>query len=232
MPVALITGATSPLGQAIASAIGDRGYDLILQVHRNSDLGKVVKCEVVRADLSSDDGQDQFCDEIEAKTKVIDVVVHNAASFTESNLRTLSRDDFRTTMSLNVEAPLFITKNLLHLLKKSDQASVVHMIDAMCMRVWDNRLAYDASKMLLAHLTQSLAVELAPHVRVNAVAPGLVSFPSDFSSLRRHRVTEKIPLKRTPSAEEIASTVAYLACDATSTTGQILVVDGGRHLVK
>jgi pteridine reductase len=98
-------------------------------------------------------------------------------------------------------------------------------------RAWKNYLAYAASKNLLAHLTTSLAHELAPHIRVNAVAPGAVKFPADWDEEKRARILDKIPLRRTATTDEVASAVVYLACDATYTTGEIFVVDGGRHLV-
>jgi pteridine reductase len=224
MPLAVVTGASSPIGRAIAQSLAHRGYDLILHVHRSTETLFDGKYNIVRADLSTADGQDKFCDEVKARTLSLDVLVHNASSYEESTLRTLGRETWRETMALNAEAPLFITKNLLPLLEAAPAPCVVNVTDSMAHRTRTNRLAYMASKVLLTHLTTALAVEIAPHVRVNAVAPGAVT-------IHDPSILSKIPLARFATADDIASAVIYLACDATYATGEILMIDGGRQLV-
>lgn len=223
MPLAVITGATSPIGQAIGAALSGRGYDLILHRHRDHDL-------------ATQEGQEQFCEYVKTQTSVVDVLVHNAATFQQSDLESLTRQTWQKTMGLNAEAPLFLTQALLPLLlgpRNADAISpcVINLIDAMYDRPWKNYLAYASSKALLAHFTTSLALELAPRIRVNGVAPGAVVFPSDWDEQKKARITEKIPMQRVASLGEVARAVAYLVCDATYTTGEILFVDGGRQLV-
>lgn len=213
MPVAVITGASGPIGQAIAKAFRERGYELILHSHEG--------------DLSKPDEQDRFCDEIRSRTSHVDVLVHNAASYDENAFRGLDLATWNSTIGLNAEAPLFMTQALLPLLEKSDAPCVIHVTDAMSERVRTKHFAYTASKAMLTQLTRALAVELAPKIRVNAVAPGVLASSSDVSS----SVLEKIPLKRFATPDDIAKAVTFLACDATYATGETLVIDGGRSLV-
>lgn len=223
MPLAVVTGATSPIGQAIALSLAQRGFDLLLHGHTGqADL---------QFDLATPFGQDAFCSAVKARASCIDVLVHNAASYRESTLRALTREEWRATMALNVEAPVFITKALLPLLEAATSPCIVHVTDAMSERVRPKHFAYGASKALLTQITYALAVELGPRIRVNAVAPGLVTHSPDAADDRAGPIVAKIPLGRAANADEIAKAVTYLACDATYATGEILVVDGGRRLV-
>jgi len=225
MPVAVITGSSSPIGQAIAQSFRVRGYELILhsRQHRDDDT--------VCADLSSAGGQESFCEQVRTRTKQIDVLVHNAGTYTQNTFRELDRVSWQAMMSLNAEAPLFISKALLPLLEISPTASVIHVTDCMANRIRKNYFAYGASKALLTHLTLALAAELAPAVRVNAVAPGVVDHSADALGEAKQRILEKIPMDRFATAEDIAKAVVFLACDAPYANGEILMIDGGRRLV-
>lgn len=213
MPVAVITGASGPIGKAIAQAFQDRSYELILHSHEG--------------DLSTPEEQDRFCAEVRSRASQIDVLVHCAASYDENTFRGLNRSTWGSTIGINAEAPLFLTQALLPLLEKSDTPCVIHVTDAMAERVRTKHFAYTASKAMLTQLTRALAVELAPKIRVNAVAPGVLASSEDA----RERVLDKIPLKRFAAPADIAKAVIFLACDATYATGEVLVIDGGRSLV-
>lgn len=224
MPIAVVTGASSPIGQAIVAAFAHRGFDVVGHAFRaEGDKGSFI-----RADLATSEGQEAFCAEVRSRVSHIDVLVHNAACYEESTIQTLSREQWRTTMALNVEAPLFITQALLPLLRASMSPSVVNLTDCMASRVQKNYFAYAASKAMLNQLTLTLAAELAPQIRVNAVAPGVVTLPE---GAKGERILNKIPLGRVATPEEIARAVTFLACDAPYATGEILTLDGGRQLV-
>jgi pteridine reductase len=227
MPLAVVTGASSLIGQAIVQDLARRGYDLIVHGFRNG----ASPGEFIKADLSTATGQDEFCTAVKARASSIDVLVHNAASYPESTLRTLDRKSWRAVIGLNAEAPLFITQGLLPQLEAAPSPSIVCMTDAMANRVSQNYFAYIASKAMLTQLTLALSAQLAPRIRVNAVAPGVVSFPKNMPEDRKARIMTKVPLGRMATPEDIASAVTYLACDATYITGEILMVDGGRQLV-
>jgi pteridine reductase len=107
---------------------------------------------------------------------------------------------------------------------------VVHVTDIAAERPLPAYAHYSVSKAGLLMLTRALAVELAPTVRVNAVAPGTVMFPEDFDEATRARFLARIPLAREGSAADVASAVAYLVCDAPFVTGQVIAVDGGRSV--
>ncbi len=225
MPVAVLTGSSGPIGKAIAQSFRARGYDLVLHSHKR------LQDDAIAADLSTESGQKNFCEQVRARTSQIDVLVHNAGAYTQSIFRDLDRSSWQAMMSLNAEAPLFITKALLPLLEMSPTASVIHVTDCMANRIRKNYFAYGASKALLTHLTLALAAELAPAVRVNAVAPGVVDNSTDAVGGAKQRILEKIPMNRFATAEDIAKAVTFLACDAPYANGEILMIDGGRRLV-
>jgi pteridine reductase len=133
--------------------------------------------------------------------------------------------------AVNVDAPFFVTQGLLPALQAAANPCVVHVTDIAAERPIGGYAHYSVSKGGLVALTRALAAELAPHVRVNAVAPGTVVFPEDFDEATRARFLAKIPMKREGSAADVAKAVRFLVCDAPYVTGQILAVDGGRSAV-
>jgi pteridine reductase len=132
-------------------------------------------------------------------------------------------------MDLNARAPLLLVKALLGLLRRSG-GSVVNVADVGGGLVpWRGFAAYAASKAALVRLTECLALELAPRVRVNAVAPGTVLWPESFPAALRRRLAARIPLRRAGTPGDVAKAIRFLA-DSPFVTGAILPVDGGRHL--
>lgn len=239
MPIAVVTGASGHIGRATALALAKAGYDLV--VHANTQPGQLGKLQrairdaghaswPIEADLSNQDGQERFCDEVLNLTRCVDVLVHNAGAFEEVDYSEISRSQYQAVMALNLEAPFFITQRLLPLLKKSASPSIVHVIDAMHGSPWSGHAHYVASKAGLAALTRSLSIELAPRIRVNGVAPGAITLPEHYDDKKRARILGKIPLKKTGSAKDVADAIVFLAAQSPYVTGQILSVDGGRNV--
>jgi pteridine reductase len=125
-------------------------------------------------------------------------------------------------------APFFLTQALLPSLRAGKDPLVVHITDVGGERPVSHYAHYSVSKAGLIMLTRALAVELAPHVRVNAVSPGAVAFPEDFDAAAREAVLKRIPMGREGSVEDIARTIVFLAREAPYLTGQVITVDGGR----
>ena len=129
--------------------------------------------------------------------------------------------------AINLEAPFFLTQALLPSLKKSDRACVVNITDIGGERPVTEYAHYSVSKAGLLMLTRALAVELAPAVRVNAVSPGTVAFPENFTEDERRHHLRRVPMAREGKVEDAAQAVAFLA-KAPYVTGQVLAIDGGR----
>jgi len=183
----------------------------------------------LRADLSAPDGADALARAFRARFRRLDLLVNSAAGFDERPLAATDAAAFDAQMDLNARAPLLLVRALAPLLSRS-RGSVVNVADVGGGLVpWKGFAAYAASKAALARLTECLALELAPRIRVSAVAPGTVLWPERYPAARRRELARRIPLRRAGAPADVAEAVRFLAL-ASFVTGAILPVDGGRHL--
>jgi pteridine reductase len=237
MATAFITGAGIRIGRALAWALGQAGFDLALHAHRSMGaleevaeelrgLGRQVS--LYSADLSDPREVDELGARVAAEHPVLEVVVHNAGLFEHVPFGAITRAQYRTMLGVNLDAPFFLTQALLPSLRAAAHPLVAHVTDIGGERAVPGYAHYSVSKAGLLMLTRALAVELAPHIRVNAVSPGTVIFPENFDAAAREAILQRIPLGREGSAEDVARTVVFLAREAPYLTGQVIAVDGGR----
>ncbi|MET0403347.1 MAG: SDR family oxidoreductase [Cystobacter sp.] len=236
MGTAFITGAGVRVGRAIAGALGRAGYDLVL--HANRSLAPVEalaeelralgrRVTVHAADLSQPEAVAELGARVLAEHAALDVVVHNAGLYEAVPFESITRAQYHTMLGVNLDAPFFLTQALLPALRQGRSPSVVHLTDIGGERAVGGYAHYSVSKAALIMLTRALAVELAPHVRVNALSPGVVAFPEDFSAQAREALLARVPLGREGDVEDVARAVLFLTRDAPYVTGQVLAVDGG-----
>jgi pteridine reductase len=236
MGTAFITGAGVRVGSAVARALGRAGYDLALHANRSleplealadelRELGRAVT--LYRADLSDPEAVDALGAEVREAHPALDVVVQNAALYERVAFEDVTREQYRRMQAVNLDAPFFLTQALLPSLRAGTQPLVVHLTDIGGERAVSHYAHYSVSKAGLVMLTRALAVELAPHVRVNAISPGVVVFPEHFDEAARNAQLERVPMGREGTVEDVARTVVFLAKDAPYMTGQILALDGG-----
>ncbi len=239
MPLALVTGAGVRVGRAIAVALADAGFDLLLHAHRSREAAGGVAAEVRRrgreaelvvADLSDPAGPSELVAAVTAKRSSLDVLVNSAGLYERVRFADLTRAQVERMMRVNVEAPLFLVQGLLPLLEAAPSPCVVNVTDVAIARPYPGYAHYMTSKAALEELTKALAVELAPRVRVNAVAPGTVAFPDDFDAHKRARILARVPAGREGTPDDIGRAVVYLVRDAPYVTGHTLSVDGGALL--
>jgi pteridine reductase len=236
--IALVTGAGIRIGQAIAEYLLESGYKLFLHAnnsynelchwaskHHKRDL--IIAC--IEADLSNQQGQEKLAAEVLSSTLSLDLVVHNASLFAPRPFATISREEVRVMMAVNLEAPYFLSQALLPLLAKGHDPSIVNIIDAMWDRPSRGYSHYAMSKAGLALLTRSLAKELAPTIRVNGVSPGAILFQPFHDEEVRSQTLARIPLGRLGSVKDIAQAVLFLS-QAAYVTGEIINIDGGRSI--
>jgi pteridine reductase len=155
--------------------------------------------------------------------------VNNAAVFPRTPLDELTPESLGAVLRTNLEAPLFLTQACAPMLR-ARRGAVVNIADIYGTFPLRHHLAYSVSKAALIAATRSLAVEVAPEVRVNAVAPGIAIFPDGYDEAARQRLLAKTLLRREGGAAEIARAVRFLIEGADTVTGQVLTVDGGRTL--
>ena len=183
----------------------------------------------LRADLALPDGPAALAAEFRRRFDRLDLLVNSAAAFDALTLEETDAAAFDSQMDLNARAPLLLTRALAPLLRRT-RGAVVNVADVGGGLVpWRGYAAYAASKAALVRLTECLALELAPAVRVNAVAPGTVLWPEPYPTALRRTLVRRIPLARTGAPEDVAAAVRFLA-EAPFVTGAVLPVDGGRHL--
>ncbi len=241
--VALVTGGAKRIGQAIAIHLHQLGFDIALHYCSSTEkataladelLGlRINSCQLFQADLGD---QKQLCALTAAlceRYSSLDLLVNNASSFMPTPIGDCVTKQFDDLLDANLRGPYFLIQGLLPLMQ-SRGASIVNLTDVNIDRPLHHYSAYTAAKAGLASLTRSLAVELAPHIRVNGIAPGVILWPEEsgtFDAAMREKAIENAPLKRMGNPQDIARTVEFLACNAPFITGQIIAVDGGWSLV-
>jgi pteridine reductase len=161
----------------------------------------------------------------------LDGLVNNASSFFATPLGEIAIADFDDLIGTNLKAPLFLAQAAAPALRRA-QGAIVNIADIHAERPLKNFIVYSVAKTALVGLTRSLAREMAPEVRVNAVAPGPVLWPEDesFDELSRQRIISHTPLRREGTPEDIAGAVHFLLAEARYVTGETISVDGGRHV--
>lgn len=239
--VALVTGAARRVGAAIIRYLHQRGYRVIVHYRSHARDAECLVDELnqQRADsarlLSADFNQMsdiiRLADEVKACWGRLDLLVNNASSFFPTPLGQVTEAEWDELHNSNVKSAFFLTQALVPLLTEY-QGSVVNMVDIHAKNPLKGYIAYCAAKAGLVMVTESLAYELAPGVRVNGIAPGFMLPPEGSNHLSADAIEDirhRIPLRRFGDIESVAEAVYYLA-KADYVTGSILTVDGGRHL--
>ena len=237
---ALITGGARRVGAAIARRLHAAGAAVLVH-YRDSEADAarlVAELNAARA-KSAAKVKAELLAPIAPRALVaaalesfgrLDLLVNNASSFFPVALGDIEPSHWEELIGSNLRAPLFICQQAAPELRKAAGA-IVNIVDIHAERPLKGYPVYSIAKAGLAALTRSLALELAPAVRVNAVAPGAIAWPDDgqFDDAERRRILATTPLARMGSLEDIAQAVHFLAC-ASYVTGEIVAVDGGRSI--
>lgn len=241
-PVALVTGGAIRIGRAISLALAAAGYRVWLHYHRSAEAAAAVAHglgEACLGPLCFDLADETARRELVARVRDpagpaggrLDLLVNNAASFEHGPLAGRSDADLRRVFEVNLIAPISLARGLAPALTAT-RGSVVNLLDVAAYQPWKGYLDHCTAKAGLAMATRALALELAPAVRVNGVAPGTVAWPEDDDryaegSPTRAAILRAIPLGRIGEPGDIAQTVLFLARSG-FISGQTIAVDGGR----
>ena len=233
--VALITGAAKRIGGATALALARQGVNVVLHYHTSAQEAEQVaraardagvKAWILSADLAQPAEAENLVDRVLESAGALDFVVNNAAIFPEGRLADLCRDSLRESIDINALAPFLIARRFA---ARGQKGVVVNFLDARVVDHDSGHAAYHLSKRLLFSLTRMMAVEFAPLVRVNAVAPGLILPPTGHSIEYLERLASTNPLNRHGDVDDVTEAVLFLL-RSDFVTGQVIFVDGGRHL--
>jgi len=237
--VALITGSAKRIGAAIAAHLHENGWRVVIHYHHSKEAAVALaetfnkkranSALAIEADLNQPTTYKELIQQIIQQWHRLDALINNASLFSPTPINEVTPNQWQETLTTNLTAPFFLSQAAAPYLKQS-QGSIINITDTHADgRPIKNYSVYCISKAGLLMQTQALARELAPHIRVNAVAPG-VSMWHDELSTEQKEILTRTPLKRAGLPEEIAKAVYYLLNDATYTTGNVLYVDGGRLL--
>lgn len=240
--VVLITGGAKRVGAAITRALHQQGANVMLHYHTSQQEAETLQAElnqtradsvaIMQTNLLQTADLPKLIQATLQQFGRLDALINNASSYYATPLGGISEAQWDELTGSNLKAPLFLSQAAADALFAS-QGCIVNITDMHIERPKKHYIIYSAAKAGLVNLTKSLAQELAPNVRVNAVAPGPVLWPEDnqeFDETYRQQVVNQTLLKRTGEPEDIAKAVKFLVYDAPFITGHVLAVDGGRHL--
>lgn len=233
---ALVTGAGKRIGQAIAIGLAQSGCDVAVHYHGSAEgaeqTAKAVRAagrraELVPADLSDAKAAHGLADQAARALKKLDIVVNSAAIMVREPVETVTPESWDRTLDLNLRSVFFVSQGAIPHLRRS-KGKIVNMADLAGMEPWPAYVPHCVSKAGVIMLTKGLARALAPDIAVNAIAPGAVLLPDDWTDEERKHIRDTTPLERLGDPADVVAAVRFLLSGSDYVTGTVLVVDGGR----
>lgn len=238
VPVAFVTGGARRVGAHVARAFHHAGYRVVVHYRASGEAADTLVAELNRqrpdsaraiaSTLATPTDIERCAGAATAAFGRLDVLVNNASSFFPTHWGDIDSHRIRTLLHSNLELPMLMTQSLVEELSRH-AGSVINMVDIHALRPLANHAVYNAAKAGLISLTQSTALDLAPGIRANAIAPGAILLPENEGEDYARKLAAEIPLGRLGSPDDIARAALFLA-GSPYITGQVLVVDGGRSL--
>ena len=241
-PVVLITGAARRIGAEISRTFHKNGFDVALHYNKSARDVEALAHELntlrensastYQAQLTNISAINALVENVLSWRGRLNVLINNASSFYPTPLDQANEEQWDELMGSNLKGPYFLCQAAAPKLQESG-GSIITIADIYARNPLKGYSIYCIAKAGNAMLTKSLAKELAPNVRVNGIAPGVILWPNtddQMSETTKQTVIDNVPLKRTGSPEDIAQTALFLATSASYMTGQVIAVDGGSSL--
>ena len=230
-----MTGGARRLGRALATALAAEGVNIIVHYGRSADEAEALRALLaatgvrawsIGADLADPEQAATLVERADGLAGPIDILINNASVFPADTLAELTLEGLLATVRVNTWAPFVLSRALA---RQTDRGDVLQILDSKLAAIDPRHSSYLLSKHLLAVLTRMLAIELAPRIRVNGIAPGPILPPHGGTERDLERVAAEVPLRRPGRPENIAEAAVFLLrCDYV--TGDVVYVDGGAHL--
>ena len=236
----LITGAAKRIGKEMALSFFNKGWDIVIHYNSSKEEAEALADQMnsernnsamlVQANLDNTNEVENLVKKILSKNRSIDALINNASTFYPTPIGTFSEENWNALMGSNLKAPLFLIQSFHKELEKN-KGFIINVTDINVDRALVNHSIYLAAKSGLQTLTKSLAKELAPNIRVNAIAPGAILEPpnTDWTAEQKNNIINAVPMKRMGTEKDIVDAAIYLS-EAEYVTGQILNIDGGKSL--
>ena len=240
MKTIFVTGGAKRIGKAIIELFAKEQWKVIIHYNKSKsdaeDLASKINSNndnsafIVGGDLDNAEDVQSIISSVNSISETLDLLVNNASTFYPTPIEEISNDHWNRLIGSNLKGPLFLIQGFKEKLKNSE-GSIINITDTNLTKGVANFSIYSAAKAGLESITKGLAKELAPEIKVNAIAPGAMLEPPDitWTENQKNKVIESIPLKKMGAEKDIAEAVYFLAC-ANYITGQIIKIDGGRSL--
>lgn len=239
--VVLITGAAKRVGAQIARFLHQHQMRIAIHHRNSSDAARLLCAQLnqnrensavdLYADLNDLSSLSELIQQVIHVWGRLDVLINNASSFEATKLGEIRELDWQNMINPNLRAPFFLSQAAIPYLKQQE-GCIINMVDIRAQHPLKNYAVYCIAKAGLVMLTKVLAKELAPKIRVNGIAPGIVLWPDNSAADEKmqQQIIARTPIGRVGTPQDVAKTVLFLIRDADYTTGQIINVDGGRSL--
>ena len=235
--VALVTGGAKRVGRAIALALAARGCRVAIP-YRSSDRQAETTLQAIQrvsggmrlqCDQRDPEQVQAAVNAVKTRYRRIDILINNASSWYPTRLPKVSESQWDDLLSTNLLGPWRFAQATARVMQRQKRGKIINIADVSVLSPWPEYLPYCAAKGALVTLSEGLAKVLAPHIQVNAIAPGPILFPKDLSSAGRRQAIQKTLLKRCGDPKDIAQTVLFLLEGTDFITGALIPVDGGRR---
>ncbi len=237
--VVLITGAAHRIGATTARILHAEGMNILLHYRHSRDAAEALQAELnktrpdsvnlLQADLHETRSLPKLIEKAVNVWGRLDVLINNASSFYATPIGSVTEDQWDDLIGSNLKAPLFLSQAAAPHLREHE-GCIVSIVDIHAERPLKEFPVYSMAKAGLVMLTKSLACELGPEIRVNAVAPGAILWPEHLGEAEKEKIISRTFLKRQGAPDDIARAILYLIRDAGYVSGQVLTIDGGRSL--
>ena len=240
MKTIFVTGGAKRIGKAIIELFAKEKWKVIIHYNKSKSDAENLASKInsnndnsafiVGGDLDNAEDVQSIISSVNSISETLDLLVNNASTFYPTPIEEISDDHWNKLIGSNLKGPLFLIQGFKEKLKNS-KGSIINITDTNLTKGVANFSIYSAAKAGLESITKGLAKELAPEIKVNAIAPGAMLEPPDitWTENQKNKVIESIPLKKMGAEKDIAEAVYFLAC-ANYITGQVIKIDGGRSL--
>jgi NAD(P)-dependent dehydrogenase (short-subunit alcohol dehydrogenase family) len=237
--VVWVTGGAKGLGRALALGFAREGTDIAFSYNQSTDEATKtqsevqatgVRCMATRADLRHVGEVREVAREIDATLGRIDILINNAGLFERTPIDEMTEKQFDDMLGVNLKATLFASQEAARRMKRQGSGTIVNIASVGGMIPWRGYPVYCASKAAALMATRSLALALAPDVRVNAIAPGVLTVPKEMEPEDVNSLRENIPMGEFGRYDDVVEAALFLTKSGRYITGETLVVDGGRQL--
>ncbi|MCG8543886.1 MAG: SDR family oxidoreductase [Alphaproteobacteria bacterium] len=235
---ALVTGAARRIGRTIAIDLARHGWAVAIHFNQAEDDATAAVAEAtdaggtaiaVAADLEDETQVEGLLPQVTDALGPVGLLVNNAARFEHDDIHTVDRESWDHHLAINLRAPLILSQAMARALPDDQEGVIVNMLDQRVWNLTDRFLSYTVSKSALWTLTRTLALGLAPRIRVNAIGPGPTMPNTRQTEAQFQRQAESTPLRRAVAVEDITAAVRFIV-DTPSMTGQMIALDSGQHL--